>query len=151
MILTEAIERQPASRQTSSAKHASSQTMSTERSLHSLLDIEGVYGSFILAASGALTARDLPAVFDDHTLAEAGERIVRLWSVLSDNGAPEYTVIDFAEYSLFVRGLSARGDLTAGCLCVVIPPSVNLLALQLASKWVVRSIAQGSGALAASG
>jgi hypothetical protein len=124
--------------------------MSTERSLHSLLDIEGVYGSFLLGATGELMARDLPAVFDDHTLVEAGERLVRLWSVLSENGPPEYTLIDFAEYSLFVRGVSARGDLSAGCLCVVVPPSVNLLALRLASKWVVRSIEPGQRALAAS-
>jgi predicted regulator of Ras-like GTPase activity (Roadblock/LC7/MglB family) len=116
--------------------------MSTE--LQSLRAIEGVYGSFIVNANGEAIARDLPAVFDDHTLAESGERIVRLWAVLSENAPPEYALIDFAEYSLFVTGLSPRGSLpetsAASCLCVVVPASVNLLALRLASKWVARSI-----------
>jgi hypothetical protein len=126
--------------------------MFTERSLQSLRDIEGVYGSFIIDANGETVARDLPALFDAHTLAESGERIVRLWEVLSENGAPEYALVEFAEYSLFVRGVFLRGssqpgfapnltmsETTApGCLCVVVPPTVNLLALRLASKWVAR-------------
>jgi len=128
--------------------------MLTERSLQSLRDIEGVYGSFIVNTAGQVTARDLPAVFDDHTLAEASERIARLWAVLSENGSPEYTLLEFAEYSLFVRGLSAHGELAAaspaGCLCVVVPPTVNLLALRLASKWAARSIDREPTALSAS-
>lgn len=108
--------------------------MFTDRSLHSLRDIEGVYGSFIVDANGETVARDLPALFDDHTLTESGERIVRLWEVLSEDGAPEYALVEFAEYSLFLRGVAS----TPGCLCVVVPPTVNLLALRLASKWVAR-------------
>src|SRR5688572_14302622 len=75
-----------------------------QHALQSLRDIEGVYGSFILDGAGKLLARDLPGVFDDHTLNESGERIVRLWAVLSEAAPPEYTVLEFAEYSLFVRG-----------------------------------------------
>jgi len=58
-------------------------------------------------------------------------------------------VIEFAEYSLFVRGLTADGQ-AAGCLCVVVPPTVNLLALRLASKWVVRGFERDAPTLAAS-
>jgi hypothetical protein len=128
--------------------------MSTE--LHSLRDIEGVYGSFIVNANGEAVARDLPPVFDDHTLTESGERIVRLWAVLSEHSPPEYALIEFAEYTLFVRGLGAHGELAqppvSGCLCVVIPPSVNLLALRLASKWVARRIAPSvAGSVAGTG
>jgi len=131
--------------------------MFTERSLHSLRDIEGVYGSFIVDANGGTVARDLPALFDDHTLSESGERIVRLWEVLCEDGAPEYALVEFAEYSLFLKGVFLKGvflrgasqpgfapnltmsETTApGCLCVVVPPTVNLLALRLASKWVAR-------------
>src|SRR4051794_18511286 len=83
--------------------------MFTERTLHSLRDIEGVYGSFIVDANGGTVARDLPALFDDHTLSESGERIVRLWEVLCENGAPEYALVEFAEYSLFLRGVFLRG------------------------------------------
>lgn len=109
-----------------------------QRALQSLRDIDGVYGSFILDAAGKPVARDLPGIFDEHTLAESGERIIRLWTVLSETAPPEYTLLDFAEYSLFLRGLFTR-DRAAGCLCVVVPPTVNLLALRLASKWVARS------------
>ena len=113
----------------------------TVRALHSLRDIDGVYGSFVLNAAGEPTARDLPAVFDDRTLSESGFRIVRLWEVVSENGPPEYALLEFSEYSLFLRRV---GD---GCLCVVVPANVNVLALRLASKWVARHfdpIASGS-------
>jgi hypothetical protein len=112
--------------------------MFTDQSLQSLRDIEGVYGSFIVDANGETVARDLPALFDAQTLAESGERIVRLWEVLSEDGSPEYALLEFAEYSLFLRGLFQRGAALSGCLCVVVPPTVNLLALRLASKWVAR-------------
>jgi len=102
------------------------------RALHSLRDIDGVYGSFVVNAAGEPVARDLPAVFDDQTLAESGFRIVRLWEVVSENGPQDYALIDFAEYSLFVRRVGG------GCLCIVVPPQVNVLALRLASKWVAR-------------
>lgn len=102
------------------------------RALHSLRDIDGVYGSFVLNAAGEPTARDLPAVFDDRTLAESGFRIVRLWEVVSEGSPPEYAMLEFSEYSLFLRRVGE------GCLCVVVPAHVNVLALRLASKWVVR-------------
>jgi hypothetical protein len=108
--------------------------MDTIRTLHSLRDIEGVYGSFVINALGEPTARDMPPVFDDVTLLESGERIVRLWEVVSENGPTEYAWLEFDEYCLFLKGLGA------GCLCVVVPPTVNLLALRLASKWVVRTL-----------
>lgn len=122
-------------------------TSPLQRALQSLRDIEGVYGSFILDAAGRPIARDLPGVFDDHTLAESGERILRLWAVLSEAAPPEYTLLEFAEYSLFVRGLFSRGQGPA-CLCVVVPPTVNLLALRLASKWVARNFDPAAAAAA---
>ena len=102
------------------------------RALQSLRDIDGVYGSFVINREGAPTARDLPAVFDNGTLEESGVRIVQLWEVVSEGAPAEYALLDFTEYSLFVR---AVGN---GCLCVVVPPQVNVLALRLASKWVAR-------------
>jgi predicted regulator of Ras-like GTPase activity (Roadblock/LC7/MglB family) len=114
------------------ARSINLQIQLTERALHSLRDIDGVYGSFLLNATGELRARDLPAVFDDQTLAESGARIARLWEVISDSGPPEYAMLEFSEYSLFLRRVGA------GCLCVVVPAYVNVLALRLASKWVAR-------------
>lgn len=107
---------------------------STGRALHSLRDIQGVYGSFVLNTRGEPTARDLPAVFDARTLSESGVRITRLWEVVSENTEPEYALLEFAEYSLFLRGV--RG----GCLCIVVPCQVNVLALRQASKWVARQL-----------
>jgi hypothetical protein len=105
---------------------------STTGALHALRDIQGVYGSFVLNARGEPTARDLPAVFDSHTLSESGVRITRLWEVVSENSEPEFALLEFAEYSLFVRGVCD------GCLCIVVPSQVNVLALRQASKWVAR-------------
>ena len=104
----------------------------TARALHSLRDIDGVYGSFLLNEAGELRARDLPAVFGDDTLNESGARIARLWELVSESGTPEYTLLEFSEYSLFLRRVGT------GCLCVVVPAHVNVLALRLASKWVAR-------------
>src|SRR3954463_3942807 len=102
----------------------------TARALQSLRDIDGVYGSFLVGAAGETRARDLPAVFDEHTLSESGGRIAPLWEGVSDGGAPEYALLEFSEYSLFLRRVGT------GCLCVVVPASVNILALRLACKWV---------------
>lgn len=110
------------------------QVDSTARALHALRDIQGVYGSFVLNTRGEPTARDLPAVFDAATLSESGARITRLWEVVSENTEPEFALLEFAEYSLFLRGVRE------GCLCVVVPSHVNVLALRQASKWVARQL-----------
>ncbi len=104
----------------------------TARTLQSLRDIDGVYGSFLLNASGETRARDLPPVFDDQTLTDSGARIAQLWEVISEGGSPEYALLEFSEYNLFLRRVGN------GCLCVVVPAHVNVLALRLASKWVAR-------------
>jgi hypothetical protein len=104
----------------------------TARTLQSLRDIDGVYGSFVINAAGEMRARDLPPVFDDQTLTDSGMRIARLWEVISEGAAPEYALLEFAEYNLFLRRVGS------GCLCVVVPAQVNVLALRLASKWVAR-------------
>ena len=57
--------------------------MKSADALSSLKDIEGVYGSFVVDGSGALTLRDLPAVIDNAALREAGPRIST-----TDNIAP---------------------------------------------------------------
>lgn len=109
------------------------------RALQPLRDIDGVYGSFVVDVAGEPLARDLPAVFDDRTLSESGHRIARLWDVVSENGAPEYALLEFAEYSLFLRRVGS------GCLCVVVPPTVNVLALRTAAKWVARDVESTAG------
>ena len=100
--------------------------------LSSLKDIAGVYGSFVVDRDGRLRARDLPGVFDDAALGDSGPRIVRLWEVVSEDEAPEYTLIEFAEYWLFIR------PVPGGSLCVVVPPNVNVFALRMAASLVAK-------------
>src|SRR5690606_30778910 len=63
-----------------------------DAALATLKDIDGVYGSFVIDRDGRLKARDLPAVFDEQALGDAGPRIVRLWEVISEDETPEYTL-----------------------------------------------------------
>jgi predicted regulator of Ras-like GTPase activity (Roadblock/LC7/MglB family) len=102
--------------------------------LNTLRDIDGVYGSFVVDRDGRLCARDLPAVFDDGALGDSGPRIVRLWEVVSEDDAPEYTLIEFSEYWLFVRAVPS------GTLCVVVPPRVNVSALRMAASLVAKRL-----------
>lgn len=104
------------------------------QALTTLKDIEGVYGSFVVDRDGRLFARDLPAVFDDNALGDSGPRIVRLWEVVSEEEAPEYTLIEFSEYWLFVR------PVPSGTLCVVVPPRVNVSALRMAASLVAKRL-----------
>ncbi len=115
--------------------------MDNSRALQSLRDIDGVYGSFVVNARGETTLRDLPAVFDDATLAESGLRVARFWEAALNGAAPEYALLEFSEYSLFLRP-AARG-----CLCVVAPHTVNVLALKLACKVVARQLEAGRSTL----
>ena len=97
-----------------------------------LKDIDGVYGSFVVDRDGRLRARDLPSVFDDAALGDSGPRIVRLWEVVSEDEVPEYTLIEFAEYWLFLR------QVPGGSLCVIVPPNVNVSALRRAASLVAK-------------
>jgi len=100
--------------------------------LSSLKDIEGVYGSFVVDGTGALTLRDLPAVIDNAALREAGPRIARLWGAFPDDDPPEYVLLEFAAHQVFIRKCDA------GSLCVFVPPSVNRAALKMAASFVAR-------------
>jgi hypothetical protein len=100
--------------------------------LSSLKDIDGVYGSFVVDPTGALTLRDLPAVIDNAALREAGPRIARLWGAFPDDDPPEYVLLEFASHQVFIRKFDA------GSLCVFVPPTVNRLALRMAANFVAR-------------
>jgi predicted regulator of Ras-like GTPase activity (Roadblock/LC7/MglB family) len=104
------------------------------QALTHLRDIEGVYGSFVVDRDGRLFARDLPAVFDDNALGDSGPRIVRLWEVVSEDEAPEYTLSEFSEYWLFIR------PVPSGTLCVVVPPRVNVSALRMAAALAAKRL-----------
>jgi hypothetical protein len=110
--------------------------------LSSLKDIGGVYGSFVVDASGGLTLRDLPAVIDNAALREAGPRIARLWGAFPDDDPPEYVMLEFSSHQVFIRKFEA------GSLCVFVPPNVNRLALKMAASFVARWLDAELGAAA---
>ena len=114
--------------------------------LTALRDIAGVSGSFVVSSDGKLVARDLPAVFDDRVLTDAGPRILRLWDALSsvavrsagaapdDSKAKDYCMIKFSEHRLYVR------EILGGKLAIVADAGANLPALKMAANLVVRSL-----------
>ncbi len=114
--------------------------MKSADALSSLKDIDGVYGSFVVDATGALMLRDLPAVIDNAALREAGPRIARLWGAFPEDDPPEYVLLEFAAHQVFIRKFEA------GSLCVFVPPTVNRLALKMAANFVARWLdADGAG------
>jgi hypothetical protein len=106
--------------------------MNETDALSSLKDIEGVYGSFVVDASGGLTLRDLPAVIDNAALREAGPRIARLWGAFPEDDPPEYVLLEFVSHQVFIKKFDS------GSLCVFVPPNVNRLALKMAANFVGR-------------
>jgi hypothetical protein len=118
--------------------------MKPVEALSSLKDIDGVYGSFVVDASGGLTLRDLPAVIDNAALREAGPRIARLWGAFPDDDPPEYVLLEFSSHQVFIRKFDA------GSLCVFVPPTVNRLALKMAANFVARWLDSELAAAAAS-
>jgi len=103
--------------------------------LMALKDIDGISGSFAVGTTGALVARDMPSVFDDGSLSEAGERLVRMGETLADIGDQlDLAVIRFQDHKVYLKVLSA------GMLCVLAHPKVNVAALRMAVNLVGRRI-----------
>ena len=103
--------------------------------LSGLRDVEGVFGSFVLAESGELLGKDLPAVFHDDVFVETGPRVVRLCEAIEHGGeALESLVLRFADHKLHVR--RSRG----GLLCVIAKLEANASALRMALALVARRL-----------
>src|SRR5579862_7118264 len=108
---------------------------SIEDSLRSLRDVPGVYGSFVLAGSGALIARDLPDVFDGNLFAEVGPRMTRLWETLLSAGDElDACVLRYLEHKVYVRRM------TWGLIGVISGVTVNMPALRMVANLIVRRI-----------
>jgi predicted regulator of Ras-like GTPase activity (Roadblock/LC7/MglB family) len=103
--------------------------------LGTLKDVAGISGSFAVGKTGGLIARDMPAMFDDIALSEAGERLIRMGETLADVGDQlDVAIVRFSDHKLYLKVLSA------GMLCVLAEPSVNLAALRMAVNLVGRRI-----------
>ncbi len=104
--------------------------------LHTLRDVDGVFGSFVMDGSGAVLARDLPDVFGESTLREAAERVLRLFLLSESHGeAPEMLVLTFRDYRLLLRSAGAH------VLGVIAENRANLPALRMAMTLLLRRFA----------
>jgi predicted regulator of Ras-like GTPase activity (Roadblock/LC7/MglB family) len=115
-----------------------------ESALHSLRDIEGVLGSFVLDAHGTLLARDMPTMFDHETLRAASVRLSQLRAALEANGDGfDGCTARFGNHLLVLRAAEAR------TLCVLCPLGVNLNTLQMGLNLVARRVGsvEASGSL----
>ena len=110
--------------------------------LHSLKDIDGVYGSFVVDAAGGLLLRDLPGVIDNGALREAGPRIARLWGAFPEDDPPDFVLLEFASHQVFIKKFEL------GSLCIFVPPNVNRPALRMAANFVSRWLDKQLAALA---
>jgi predicted regulator of Ras-like GTPase activity (Roadblock/LC7/MglB family) len=112
-----------------------------EETLRSLRDVQGVLGSFVVAGTGALVARDLPAVFDGDLFAEVGPRVIRLYETfLAGNEELDSAMLRYAEHKLYLR------KMTWGVVGILSNVSVNLPALRMVANLVVRKIDPDVGA-----
>jgi len=104
-------------------------------SLAALRDVGGVTGSFVFGFDGRLFARELPSVFDDAALQEAGGRLTRIRETFAAVGDDlELVVIRMGEHKLYLKSLAA------GMLCIIAEAKVNMPALRMASNLVARRI-----------
>ena len=105
-------------------------------SLATLKDVAGVAGSFVCTASGQLLARELPAVFEDGVLGEAGSRLLRMREAFAAAGDDlDMAVVRYGDQRIYLKWISG------GLLCVVVSGRVNMPALRMAANLVCRRIA----------
>src|SRR5689334_12780516 len=106
-----------------------------ESTLHSLRDIEGVLGSFLLDELGRVVARDMPSVFDEHTLDQASLRLSQLRAAF-ETGKDNFEgcTARFGGHLLVLRAAEAR------TLCVLCPVGTNLSTLTMGINLVSRRV-----------
>lgn len=106
-----------------------------ESMLSALRDVDGVFGSFVVAKTSVVVGKDLPPVFDDGVLASVGPRLMRLQETLSASGKTlDSCVLHFADHKLHVRVLQN------GLLCVLTSSRANASALKMAVTLTARRV-----------
>jgi predicted regulator of Ras-like GTPase activity (Roadblock/LC7/MglB family) len=106
-----------------------------EEMLRALRDVEGVYGSFVIARTGALVASDLPPIFDAELFGEVGPRITRLHETLRTGGEElDGCVLRYAEHKLYLRAMAW------GIIGVLSTVAVNKPALRMVVNLVIRRV-----------
>jgi predicted regulator of Ras-like GTPase activity (Roadblock/LC7/MglB family) len=110
-------------------------TESVRVSLATLKDVAGITGSFVCSQEGRLVAREIPSLFEDVVLSEAGSRLVRVGETFAASGDElEMAVIRYGEHRVYLKSLAG------GLLCIVVAGPVNMPALRMAANLVARRI-----------
>jgi predicted regulator of Ras-like GTPase activity (Roadblock/LC7/MglB family) len=105
-------------------------------SLATLKDVGGILGSFVCTQSGRLVAREIPDMFEDAVLAEAGSRLVRLGETFAAVGDElEIAMVRFRDHRLYLKVIPG------GMLCIMADGPVNMPSLRMAANLVSRRIA----------
>lgn len=105
-------------------------------SLATLKDVAGITGSFVCLADGRLMSREIPALFDDGVLAEAGSRLIRFREAFAAGGDDlEVGVIRFRDHRIYLKAVGAN------LLAILAQGDVNMPALRMAANLVGRRIA----------
>jgi predicted regulator of Ras-like GTPase activity (Roadblock/LC7/MglB family) len=100
-----------------------------------LRDVEGVHGSFVVGATGAVVDSDLPVLFDGELLKDVGARVARLYETFFSGGEDmESCVLRYAEHKLYVR------KTTCGILAILSTVGVQWPALRMVTNLVIRRI-----------
>jgi hypothetical protein len=108
---------------------------SIEETLRNLRDVQGVYGSFVIAGTGSLVAKDLPPLYDGQVFAELGPRITRFYETFLSLGEElDACIFRYEDHKLYLRRM------TWGLIGVVSGLSVNMPALRMVANLVVRRI-----------
>jgi predicted regulator of Ras-like GTPase activity (Roadblock/LC7/MglB family) len=109
---------------------------SMRASLATLKDVAGITGSFVCTQDGRLLSRDIPAVFDDEVLVEAGSRLGRVREAFAAGGDQiETGVLRFGEHKIFLKAVGTS------VLCILAEGGINMPALRMAANLVGRRIA----------
>jgi len=116
--------------------------------LNALKDIPGVVGSFVLADSGALVCREMPAIFPDGMFPELARRLVGIKEAVETQASPMADLLlKFESYWLLSRRASKCS------LSILTTQTVNYPALRMATnvalKQIEEQIASGAVSLSA--
>jgi predicted regulator of Ras-like GTPase activity (Roadblock/LC7/MglB family) len=108
---------------------------SVRDSLATLRDVGGVVGSFVCTPNGQLVSREIPAMFDDGALTEAGSRCVRFREAFAAGGDElEVGLARFEEHGIYMKVVGNS------LLLILIQGAVNMPALRMAANLVGRRI-----------
>jgi predicted regulator of Ras-like GTPase activity (Roadblock/LC7/MglB family) len=108
---------------------------SVRDSLATLKDVDGVVGSFVCTPDGRLVSREIPAMFNDGALTEAGSRFVRFREAFAAGGDElEVGVVRFHEHGVYMKVVGNS------LLLILFQGVVNMPALRMAANLVGRRI-----------